>query len=179
VRACLRFCVGLVTKVWLLTCPSTFSFCLFFVYFLIIFCIHLDISHPKVLHFSWCQCDHTIDDLGIHLLCCSCKNECTIVHDVFQDTIAAITLENGVHVKREVSHLFTHHTQRQVDYCHHQKQFSNLSKHCHYRFDSSKFGVTCFNDDNACNGNYCSSQNTILHKANARRWFHSPCHRNL
>jgi hypothetical protein len=62
--------------------------------------------------------------------------------------------------------------------CHHQRQFLNLDEHCHYWSDSYRFGATCFNNDNACNDN-CRSQGMILHRSSTRRWFHSPCHRDL
>jgi hypothetical protein len=39
--------------------------------------------------------------------------------------------------------------------------------------------VTCFDNNNACSDNCYSRQGRILHKANVRRWFHSPCHRDL
>jgi hypothetical protein len=51
-----------------------------------------------VSHFSQCQCSHTIDDLGIHLLHCPCKSERIIAHDMFQDTIATIASQSGAHV---------------------------------------------------------------------------------
>ncbi len=64
-------------------------------------------------------------------------------------------------------------------YCHHQRWFSNLGKHHHCQFDSYRFGAACFDDDNTCNNDCRLKQNTILHKANIKRWIHSPCHRKL
>ncbi len=95
--------------------PTTPSFCLSKAHFFTTLCIHLGLPHLIVAHLSWCQCGHTIDDLGIHLLWCPCGNECKAVHDIFQDIIAAIILESGTHVKREVSHLFPCYTKRQMD----------------------------------------------------------------
>ncbi len=66
-------------------------------------------------HLSQCQCDHTIDDLRIHLLCCSCESEHTTTHDTFQNIVVAIISKNGAHVKREVSHFFSCHTRKQID----------------------------------------------------------------
>ncbi len=111
----LHSCASPVTRAWLLIHPSTFSFSLSFAYFFTTFHIHLSISHPTILHLSWCQCGHNINDLGIHLLRCSCKNECIVAHDTFWDTIVAITSESGAHIQKLVSHLFPHHTQRQAD----------------------------------------------------------------
>jgi hypothetical protein len=68
-----------------------------------------------VVHLSWCECDHTIDDFDTHLLWCPCGSECTTTHDTLQDTIVIIALKSGTHVQREVSHLFPHHTQQRVD----------------------------------------------------------------
>jgi hypothetical protein len=45
-----------------------------------------------------CECGHTIDALGIHLLHCPCKNERTTTHDMLQNIVAIIALENGAHV---------------------------------------------------------------------------------
>lgn len=63
-------------------------------------------------------------------------------------------------------------------YCHYHVQFLNFYGHCYCQFDLYKFDVMCFNNDNTCsNNNSCHSrQDMILHRANARRWFHSPCH---
>ncbi len=58
-------------------------------------------------------------------------------------------------------------------YCHH-RWFPNLCECCHCQFESYRFGVTFFDDDNTCNNNCHSKQGTILHKMNIRRWFHSP-----
>ncbi len=63
--------------------------------------------------------------------------------------------------------------------CHHQRRFLNLGRCCHYWFNSYRFGATCFDDDNPCNNNCCSKQKLFLHKTNAKKWFHSPYHRDL
>ncbi len=73
------------------------------------------IPHPIVAHISWCECVHTIDDLGLHLLCCPCGNERILAHDTLWDINATITSKNGTHIQREVFHLFPHHTWRWVD----------------------------------------------------------------
>ncbi len=101
--------------VWLLTCPTTPTFHLSSTHFLRALCTCLVLPHPMVAHLSWCECDHIIDDLSTHLLRCPNMNECITTHDTFQDPIAVIVLESGTHVQREVSHLFFHHTQWQVD----------------------------------------------------------------
>jgi len=81
VQACFHFCVGPTTWVWLLVRPSTPSFYLSPAHFFITFCISFCIPHLIVAHLPQCQCGHTIDDLGIHMLCCACESECTITHD--------------------------------------------------------------------------------------------------
>ncbi len=107
--------VGPIVGAWLLACLSTFSFHLSFAHFLTTFYIGLGIPHPMVPHFSQCQCGHTIDDLGIHLLRCLCGSERIIAHDTLWETIAAIASKSEAHVQREVSHLFFHCTQRWMD----------------------------------------------------------------
>jgi len=64
-------------------------------------------------------------------------------------------------------------------YYHHQKRFLNLGRHCHYWFNSYKFGVVCFNNNDTCNNSCYSKQGTILHKTSTKRWFDSPCHKDL
>jgi len=110
VRAHIRSYVSPIARAWLLAHPSTSS-----AHFLPTLCICLGISHRTIPHFSWCQCDHTINDLGIHLLHCLCGGEDTTIHDTFWNTIATIMLESGAHIQREVSHLFLRHTWKRVD----------------------------------------------------------------
>jgi hypothetical protein len=61
---------------------------------------HLSLSQLIVAHFSHCQCEHTIDDLGIHLLLCPCENECATTHDIIQDTIVTIILEREANIQK-------------------------------------------------------------------------------
>jgi hypothetical protein len=68
-----------------------------------------------IAHLSRCYCDHTIDDLGTHLLLCPCGNEHTTTHNTFRNIGTTIVLENGTYVQSEVSHLFIRQTQQQVD----------------------------------------------------------------
>jgi hypothetical protein len=83
VQAHLHSCIGLATRAWLLVRLNTLSFCLSFVHFLITLCIHVDIPHPTVVHFSRCECGHAIYDLGIHLLHYLCESKCIVTHDTF------------------------------------------------------------------------------------------------
>jgi hypothetical protein len=50
----------------------------------------------------------------MHLLCCSCENECSTNHDMLQDTIVTIITENEPHIQRGVSHLFSCHTWKRM-----------------------------------------------------------------
>jgi hypothetical protein len=84
--------------IWLLLCPTTPSFRLSLTFFFIALYTHLGLAHLIVAHLSWCQYDHTIDNLSIHLFRCPCENECIATHDTLWDTIAFIILENGTHV---------------------------------------------------------------------------------
>jgi hypothetical protein len=102
VCACLCSYTSLIVRAWLLACPSTPSFCLSSTHFLTTLHISLSMPHPMVPHLSWCQCGHTIDDLGIHLLHCSCRSWCTTTHDTFQNTVTTIALKNRIHVQKEV-----------------------------------------------------------------------------
>jgi hypothetical protein len=64
-------------------------------------------------------------------------------------------------------------------YCHHYRQFLNLGGHSHYWFNLYRFGAIAFNNDSTCNNNCHSKQGMILHRTNAKGWFHSLCHRDL
>jgi hypothetical protein len=115
VRAHLRSCAGPTIWAWLLARFSTPSFRLSSTHFLATLCIYLNISHLTFLHLSQCHCYHTLNDLGIHLICCLCENDCTTTHDTLQNTIATIASKSGAHIYREVFHFFPHDTQRWVD----------------------------------------------------------------
>jgi hypothetical protein len=91
---------------------------------------YLGLPHPKVAHLSQCQCDHTIDNLRIHLLQCPCRNEHIATHNTLWDMIAAIVLESGTHVKKEVSHLPSSHLMTS-GYPYHYKQLPNFDGCCH------------------------------------------------
>jgi hypothetical protein len=58
----------------------------------------LGLPHLIVVHFLQCQCDHTVDNLGTHLLWCLCRSERTVAHDTLWDIIATIVLDSGTHV---------------------------------------------------------------------------------
>jgi len=114
-QAHLHSCVGLGVGVWLLIRLTTPTFHLSSVHFFITLHIHLGLPHPTIAHFSQFQCAHTIDNLYTHLLQCPCGSEHIATHYTLQDIIATIVLGSGAHVQREVSHLFFHNTQRQMD----------------------------------------------------------------
>jgi hypothetical protein len=59
--------------IWLLVHPTTLAFHLSSTHFLITLHTHLGLTHLIVAHISHYQCEHTIDDLGIHLLWCMCR----------------------------------------------------------------------------------------------------------
>ncbi len=63
---------------------STPTFRLSSIHFPLGFHTHLGLPHPIVAHFSHYYCGHIIDDLGIHVFWCSCRNEHTTTHDFFE-----------------------------------------------------------------------------------------------
>ncbi len=114
-RTCLHSYVGPITWVWLLTCYNAPSFGLFSTHFLTTLHMCLGIPHLTVAHLSWCQCGHAIDDLGIHLLRCSCKSE------MHCSPWYALRYHYNYHVGEWSSHVkkgfppFPRHTWRQMD----------------------------------------------------------------
>ncbi len=54
-------------------------------------------------------------DVGVVIPSMIWVSICYIAHDMLQDIIANIMLENGAHIQKEVTHLSPHHTWRQVD----------------------------------------------------------------
>jgi len=49
------------------------------------------------------------------------------------------------------------------------KTVFELGECCQYQSSSYRFGVTCFDDNSACNNNCCSRQSMILHKTITRK----------
>jgi len=67
---------------WLLARRTTLTFRFFFTHFLTLLQTHFGLSLRTITHFSHCQCGHTIDGLGIHLIWCLCGSECNVAHDI-------------------------------------------------------------------------------------------------
>ncbi len=103
---------------WLLIHPTTPTFHLSSTHFLTTLQTHLDLLHPIIAHFSHCQRGLAIDGLGVHLFWCLCMGEHTASHNILQDTVTTITLENVAHIQREVSHLLSATLESIFQYCH-------------------------------------------------------------
>jgi len=129
-RTCLHLCASLRAGVWLLIHPTTPTFHLSPTHFLTSLHTHFGLPHPTMAHLSWCQCGHTINNLGTHLLQCPYGNECTTTHNTLRDVIATIALENGTHVQKEVSHFPSPHPMTN-QYPYHQRELSNFDGHHH------------------------------------------------
>jgi len=110
------------------------------------------------------------------MLHCPRENEHITVDDTLRNTIATIAWNSRT--KKGFPPFLPPYT-KMNGYCHHQKRFSNLGECCHYWSNLYKLGTMYFDDNNTCNNSCRSKQNTILHKVNAKRWFHSPCHNDL
>jgi hypothetical protein len=108
-------CVSLGAGIKLLARPTISTFHLLSAHFLIALRICLGLPHPTVAHLSQCQCGHTIDNLGTHLLRCPCGSEHITAHNTLWNIVATIALESKAHVQKEVCHLFPRHTRQQVD----------------------------------------------------------------
>jgi len=61
-------------------------------------------------------------------------------------------------------------------YRYHHKWFSDFDGHCHYWFDSDRYGATNINDEITCNNDDCLGKDTIIRWMNIRWWLHSPCY---
>jgi hypothetical protein len=64
---------------------SSYHTCILFIPnpLLLALCTYLGLLHPIIVNLSRCECGHTIDDLGTHLLWCPYESECTTSHDTF------------------------------------------------------------------------------------------------
>jgi hypothetical protein len=80
------------------THPTTPTFCLSLIHFFLVSHTHPSLPHSIVAHLSHCKCGHTIDDLYVHLLQFPFKNEHTTTHDIFQNIVVIIVVENGTHI---------------------------------------------------------------------------------
>jgi hypothetical protein len=78
-----------------------------------------------------------------------------IAHDMLWNIVAAIVLKSGAHVQREVSHLFPaiHGDEWILSSL---KMIFEFWEMCHCQSNSYRFGVACFDDDNACSNSCCS-----------------------
>jgi len=123
---------------------STPSFCLSFAHLLITLYTCFNIPHPTIRHLSQCQCGHTIDGLGIHLLHCSCGNERIITHDTIWNTIVTIVLETGARIQKKGSHLFPHHTRKKMDIVITKDNFRTLMAWVFFSNSSSRCIVRIF-----------------------------------
>jgi hypothetical protein len=145
------------TRTWLLIHFNTPSFHLSFAHFFIALCIRFDIPHPIVAHLSRCQCGHTIDDLGIHLLHYSCGSECIIAWCYISKYHCNYHIKKWSPRTEKGFSPFSSPHLKTIGYCHHKRHFSNHCGRCCYRYDLFRFGVACFDDDSACNNN-CRSR---------------------
>jgi hypothetical protein len=141
-----------------LTSPTTLIFCLSSAHFLIALCSCFDLSHFIIVHFAWCQCDHTIDDLDTNLFQCPYKSECTSIHNTLLNIVAAITLESG--------HLFPHHIRWWMDILITRDGIHTLMDIV--IVDSHRYNVTNINNNNTCNDDCCLGENMILHWTSTR-----------
>jgi hypothetical protein len=58
----------------------------------------------------------------------------------------------------------------------HQRRLLNLDECCHCWSNSYKYGAMNIGDNNTCNNDGCSRENTIIRQTNIKRWLHSPCY---
>ncbi len=177
-RTHFRSCAGPRVSIWLLVCLTTPTFCLFAAHFLITLHTHFGLPHPMVAHLSRCQCDHTINNLGIHLLWCFCHSECTIAHNTLQDIITTIVLESGTCSEGGLPPFSLPHSTMN-GYPFHQIWLPNFDGCCHCWFDSHKYGVMNIDNNNTCNDDGYLGEDTIIRHASTRWWFHSSCYSNV
>ncbi len=137
VRTCIHSCVGLATRA------------LFLIYFSTLHSIYL----PPIF------LQHSIFISIYHILqLCIFHNASVVIPSIIWVSICYIA-RVGMSIMQPlicyrirkwspcIERNFSPHTKTN-EYCHHQRQFSNLGGRCHCRPDSSIFGVACFDNDN-------------------------------
>jgi hypothetical protein len=145
------------SRIWLLTCFNTFSFCLSSTHFLYLHLIFISLYHILSLHIF-----HNIS-VVISLM--------ILVSNYYVAHVKVSTLKPMISFKillqllcrkvelmyKERLSTFSPPYTKMNEYCDHWKQFSNLGGHCHCWSDSYRFGATCFDNDITCN-NSCHSR---------------------
>jgi hypothetical protein len=176
VRACLCSCGGPGTSTWLITCPTTLTFRLSLVHFLhhyihvlisytcrpfmaLVWSYHWSFRYPfpsaPFLEWTYSNPQHTLKYSSNY--CFGEWNTCS----------------KGGLPPFPSPHPTTN------GYPYHQRRLPNFDGCCHCRFDSHKYGVMNINNNNTCSNNGCLKEDTILHRTNTRRSFHSPCYWNM
>ncbi len=77
----LRYYVSPSLSIWLSTHLIILSFEMAFNIFSSTLRTKLGLPHPTTHGLSRCICGHAIDPIGIHLLCCAHRGECTTTHE--------------------------------------------------------------------------------------------------
>jgi hypothetical protein len=171
-------CAGSRVGAWLLACPTTPTFPLSSAHFLTTLRTHLGLPHLTVAHLSQCWCDHTINNLGTHLLRCPCENEHTVAHDTLWNIIVTIVLENEAHVKWR-SPTFSLATPN--------NEWISLTLEMIFELWWMLSLLTQL-AQRWCNEHWWQQhmqrqwllkKNMILCQTSIRRWFHSLCYRNV
>ncbi len=128
-QTCLWSCVGLIVDTWLLACPIAHIFHLSLVHLLITLHTYIGFPNPIIAHMSRCQCEHTINDLGIHLFRWLYWNKHTTSHDTF-GILLQLLFWKMEHTLKNVPPFIV--PDSVASWCsYHQKQLSNFSGHCH------------------------------------------------
>jgi hypothetical protein len=147
------------------TSLTTLAFCLSSAHFFTALCIRFGLPHFIVLHFSWCQFNHTIDNLDTHLFWCPCRR------NVHRPTTNFKILLQLLHNKREVSHIFPHHIRRWMN-------ILITRDDIHILMDIIIVDLHIYSATNI-NDNCYLGENTILHPISIKRWLHSPYYWNI
>jgi hypothetical protein len=169
----LHLCANPRASAWLLVHPTTPTFCLSPTHFLISLHTHIGLPHPMMAHLSQCHYGHTIDDLGTHLLWCSYGSEHTTTHNKFSGCYCNNCFGKWSTCSKGGLPPFPSPHPMMNRYPYHQRQLLDLHGHHHCWFNSHIYGAMSTDNNHTCNDDGYLGEDTIIHWASTKQWFHS------
>ncbi len=83
-------CSGKGARLWLVTKPSIYSFCIAHSTFTAMFCFCLGLIQPLTFSLLMCECERELDASNAHLTCCPFGGQQIATHDAIQDVMYAL-----------------------------------------------------------------------------------------
>jgi len=99
--ACIHFCLGKGTGLWLIAKSSIYSFHIAHSTFTSMLCCHCGLIQPSTFNLFTCECGHGWNTSGTHLRCPFGDQQIT-THDTIRNFMYIIVWESGHNVWKEL-----------------------------------------------------------------------------